>query len=345
MRRTTGSRYSERRMERNDRQPRKKAMPWGFIVIIVLLVIVLLFSFIYSCQGKTKEEIEREKAAMSLLSSGNVDYENVEIEAVDTTGYKDRPFSESELAPEKKARETEEKKGQVSIPLEMPGKLSCPEIILQKDAYIVSYNIATFCPNYVAWHLTPDRVNGSHSRSSADFHPDESLEERYQVVKYDYSGSGFDRGHMCPAADNKDTREHMYESFAMTNICPQNRNLNAGAWQDLEEQCRRWALQYRDVYIACGPIFQNDTPNTIGVQDRMEIAVPDYFFKVVLVMGEKPKALGFIYPNTSGHKALKSYCVSVDSVEEMSGIDFYPSLDDRIENKIESECLPSEWGI
>lgn len=219
-----------------------------------------------------------------------------------------------------------------------------PEIMLYKKNYTVSYNITTFCPNYVAWHLTPERVNGSVSRTN-NFHPDESLDFELQVVSSDYSNSGLDRGHMCPAADNKDSRESMEDSFTLTNICPQNRSLNAGPWNDLEIQCRNWVLQYDDLYIVCGPIFESNTPNTIGKEGRMRIAVPDKFFKVVLRMGDKPQAIGFIYDNTQEGRSMRTASLSVDAVEEITGIDFYPALPDNIENEIESEHNPQAWGL
>ena len=218
------------------------------------------------------------------------------------------------------------------------------EIIMEKTNFIVSYNTDTFCPNYVAWHLTKDRVNGDVSRTN-NFHPDETLPFEFQVMPSDYSNSGYDRGHMCPAADNKDSYEHMRNSFLMTNICPQNRNLNAGDWNDLEVQCRSWVNKYDDLYIVCGPIFNEGIPLTIGKPDRMQIVVPDAFFKVVLVMGQKPKAIGFMYPNASGHRKIKDYAVSVDEVENRTGIDFYYSLPDDTEEEIEFECNPASWGL
>lgn len=229
--------------------------------------------------------------------------------------------------------------------LEKPSRLmDRPEIMLYKPNFIVSYNTTTFCPNYVAWHLTRERVTGEISRIN-NFHPDESLPYEYQVISSDYSNSGYDRGHMCPAADNKDSYENMRNSFLLTNICPQNRNLNAGDWQNLEIQCRDWVMRYGDLYIVCGPIFNQVTYNTIGKKDRMKIAIPDVFFKVVLYMGESHKCLGFIYSNEATNHPIRYYCKSVDEVEEITGIDFYPLLPDEIENVIESECNPNSWNI
>ncbi len=229
--------------------------------------------------------------------------------------------------------------------LEQPKRLNDrPEIMLYKPNFIVSYNTDTFCPNYVAWHLTRERVEGTVPRSNK-FHPDMTLKPNFQVQTSDYANSGYDRGHMCPAADNKDSEESMHNSFTMTNICPQNRNLNAGDWNDLEEQCRSWVRAYGDIYIVCGPIFDNGITNTIGKPDRMKIAVPDRFFKVVLMMGRKPKAIGFVYANEAGNKDIRYYCVSVDNVEKITGIDFFPNLPDDVEERIEAECNPAAWGI
>lgn len=218
------------------------------------------------------------------------------------------------------------------------------EIMLFKPNFIVSYNTTTFCPNYVAWHLTLDRIEGNISRSN-NFHPDESLPEEYQVTTYDYSNSGYDRGHMCPAADNKNSGEYMSNSFYMTNMCPQNRSLNAGEWNTVEALCRDWTKRHGDVYVVCGPIFDTSSPKTIGKPDRMRICVPDRFFKCVLAMGKKPMAIAFIMPNEPGNSPIRSYCVSVDQVEAITGYDFFPTLPDEIENDVEAQCNPNKWCI
>lgn len=229
--------------------------------------------------------------------------------------------------------------------LEQPGPIDkCPEFILFKSSFIVSYNIRTLCPNYVAWKLTPNRINGDVKRSD-NFMEDMVMVDRSRVTTQDYSGSGYDRGHMCPAGDNKHDLKAMEESFLMTNICPQSHNLNAGDWKELEEQCRRWVNDYSELYIVAGPIFDKKTPTTIGKRKTVKIAVPDRFFKVVLMMGANPKALGFIYPNSATNKEMRSYAVSVDEVERITGIDFYPNLPDDIERRVERECKPAAWGI
>ena len=114
---------------------------------------------------------------------------------------------------------------------------SLPSVLLQRVGYTVSYNPAMRIPNWVAWHLTPQRLEGAASRKGHPFQADEDIPAP-RVDTYDYMRSGYDRGHMCPAADNKWDAEAMRESFLFTNICPQNHNLNAGDWNEIEMQCR-----------------------------------------------------------------------------------------------------------
>lgn len=240
---------------------------------------------------------------------------------------------------QRKAAQAEEKH------YERPRRLqNTKELMLYKSQFIISYHVDRLCPNYVCWSLTTDRVKGKVQRSN-NFHADPAVDERKRVEHYDYNGSGYDRGHMCPAGDNKNNIKAMDESFCMTNMCPQNHNLNTGAWNDLEVQCRSWARNYGTLYICCGPIFDSGKLKTIGRRKNMKVAVPDRFFKVVLTMGRMPKAIGFIYPNRSCSGDMRDYAVSVDEVERVTGMDFFYQLEDKQENALEKVCNPSAWGI
>ena len=144
--------------------------------------------------------------------------------------------------------------------LEQPAELNAhDEFILVKSQFIIADNVNKLCPNYVCWNLTSERAYGKVQRSN-NFHGDPVMNEKTRVETFDYNGSGYDRGHMCPAGDNKNTDKAMDESFCMTNTCPQNHNLNTGAWNDLEVQCRSWAKNYGTLYICCGPIFDTNSP-------------------------------------------------------------------------------------
>lgn len=214
-----------------------------------------------------------------------------------------------------------------------------PEQILKRTGYVASYNKTTLLPNWVAWHLTAERTEGSAKRSGVDFAEDTEVPEP-RATDWDYYNSGYDRGHMCPAADNKWSKKAMEESFLFTNMCPQNGNLNRGDWNEMEMACRKWAKKYGDLYIVCGPILYKGKHKTIG---KNKVVVPEAFFKVVLRTGDDPQAIGFIYKNTSGNRPKDSYVNTVDEVERIAGIDFFPSLPDNVEKNVEATADIANW--
>lgn len=214
-----------------------------------------------------------------------------------------------------------------------------PEQILKRTGYVASYNKTTLLPNWVAWHLTAERTEGSVKRSGVDFAEDTEVPEP-RATDWDYYNSGYDRGHMCPAADNKWSKKAMEESFLFTNMCPQNGNLNRGDWNEMEMACRKWAKKYGDLYIVCGPILYKGKHKTIG---KNKVVVPEAFFKVVLRTGDNPQAIGFIYKNTSDNRPKDSYVNTVDEVERITGIDFFPSLPDDVEKNVEATADIANW--
>ena len=214
-----------------------------------------------------------------------------------------------------------------------------PEQMLRRTGYTASYNKATKLPNWVAWHLTADRTTGPAKRSGVDFQADMDVPAP-RAEDSDYYGSGYDRGHMCPAADNKYSEKAMEESFLFTNMCPQNGNLNRGDWNEMEQACRRWAKEYGGVYVVCGPILYKGKHKTIG---KNKVVVPEAFFKVVLRTGENPKTIGFIYKNAEGNRPKGDYVNTVDEVERITGIDFFPELPDDVENKVEATADIADW--
>jgi endonuclease G len=227
----------------------------------------------------------------------------------------------------------------VEIPAPLKNK---KELIIKHKAYTVSYNNDTKIPNWVAWVLTPARFVENYSRKSEKFLPDPTLPADEAVTTDDYRGSGWDRGHMCPANDNRWDWKAMQECFYMTNMCPQHNNLNRGDWKELEDACHKWAKEKGTIYIVCGPILYRQQHKTIGDH---RVVVPEAFFKVVLSLGKHPEAIGFIYKNNSGNHPLDSYVNTVDEVETITGIDFFPSLPDNIEKKVESQSDINHWVI
>lgn len=212
------------------------------------------------------------------------------------------------------------------------------EIVLKRKSYIVSYNAGTKNPNWVAWHLIAEHVNGSLSRFG-DYKEDTDV-PKPRATKEDYKNTKWSHGHMCPAGDNKWDETAMRESNMLTNICPQDRSLNSGLWNKIEQDCRKWAKKYGDVYIVCGPVLLNRKHETIG---KNKVVVPEAFFKVILRLKPEPKAIGFVIRNNEGKKKRDQFINTVDDVERVTGIDFFPALPDDIENKVESYANIEDW--
>ena len=224
-------------------------------------------------------------------------------------------------------------------PVEIPAPLkNKKEQILRRKAYTVSYNKDTRCPNWVAWHLTAEHADGSLKRHSS-FREDEDV-PRPRATLEDYKRSGWSRGHMCPAGDNKWDEQAMEESFLLTNVCPQDKSLNSGLWNRVEMDCRQWAKKYGEVYVVCGPVLMNRKHETIGSNN---VVVPEAFFKVVLCLKGEPKAIGFVIRNNEGKKKRDQFINSVDEVERITGYDFFPALPDDVENVVEAKADIKEW--
>lgn len=223
--------------------------------------------------------------------------------------------------------------------INLPAPLhNCNEIILNKKAYTLSYNQKTRIPNWVAWHLTAEHADGEIKRFGGYWEDEEVTEPR--ATREDYKGSEWSHGHMCPAGDNKWDSIAMRETFLLTNICPQHRSLNSGLWNRIEQDCRKWAKKYGDVYIVCGPVLLNKEHETIG---ENRVVVPEAFFKVILCLQCKPKAIGFIVRNNEGTKKKDQFVNTVDDVERIIGMDFFPALPDDIENEVEAYANLDDW--
>lgn len=213
-----------------------------------------------------------------------------------------------------------------------------PHQLLHRKAYFVSYNKDTRCPNWVAWRLILSHIDGNYPRDKKYYEDVDVPAPR--ATDNDYKGSGWTHGHMCPAADNKWNSIAMMESNYLTNICPQHGNLNSGLWNRIELDCREWTKKYGDIYIVCGPIFLNKEHVTIGDN---RVVVPEAFFKVILRLEPAPKAIGFIIRNNDGKKRRDQFLNTVDEVERITGIDFFPALPDSIENKVEAYSNLEDW--
>lgn len=211
--------------------------------------------------------------------------------------------------------------------------------MLTRKAYVTSYNKQTRCPNWVAWTLTKAHTYGSIQRENERFEEDLDVAAPRATFQ-DFYNSRYDRGHMCPAGDNKWDEEAMKQSFLLTNICPQNHGLNKEDWNDLEIQCRTWARRFGELTIVCGPLFEDENPRQIG---RNRVTVPSGFFKVVCRMQPTPAAVGFIFTNDGHRQPWRQQAVSVDDVEQRTGFNFFHMLPDDVEDAVEAVSTLEDW--
>ncbi len=210
--------------------------------------------------------------------------------------------------------------------------------IVEHTYYTLAYAEEHEQAYWVYYVLTPEMVSGDASRKD-DFRSDPKVSTGSATLA-DYKGSGYDRGHLCPAASMSINTTAMSESFYLSNMSPQTPSFNRGGWKKLETKVREFAVTENKIYVVTGPIF-NDIIGTIGANN---VTIPGYYYKVIYAP-EANKMIAFIMPNTKITSELKSYAVSVDYLEKITGIDFFYSLPDDIENELEANYNVSSWGL
>lgn len=222
--------------------------------------------------------------------------------------------------------------------LEIPAIKSSDDVV-KRLGYTFSYNEQHEQANWVAYELTAEETRKAVERSD-DFRPDPLVKSGTATSK-DYQASGYDRGHLAPAADMGWSSQAMQESFYFSNMSPQLPGFNRGIWKKLEEQVRGWAADYQAICVVTGPVLHDSLP-AIGPEN---VSVPGAYFKVILDYTQPGlKAIGFIMPNASSTLPLQHFAVSIDSVEHVTGIDFFPALPDDEENKLEKTVCLRDWS-
>ncbi|MDT8347730.1 MAG: DNA/RNA non-specific endonuclease [Flavobacteriaceae bacterium] len=156
---------------------------------------------------------------------------------------------------------------------------------------------------------------------------------------WSYKNSGYDRGHLVPAADRKQDYTRYKETFYTSNVSPQNPEFNAGIWNRLEQKVRYWAEHYGEVLVISGGVLSEDLPQ-IG---EAGVSVPAYFYKVIYRAHPEPKAVAFLMPHEASEKALYEFVVSIDSIEMLTGIDFFHTLKIEDQQKLEAQTDLKAW--
>ena len=206
--------------------------------------------------------------------------------------------------------------------------------LIQHRFFSLCYNEKTEQADWVFHFITPQRLQNKVVSRSDNFRPDAAVKTGSAELK-DYKGSGYDRGHLCPAGDMSFDSIAMSESFLMSNMCPQLPGFNRGTWNSLEQGIRNWGLLFDTLFIITGPIFYDTSYSYIG---ENKVAIPDACYKVLLGKCDSDLySIGFIIPNSNGLNNYMTYQVTIDKVEEVTGFDFFSSLDDSTETILEKK--------
>jgi endonuclease G, mitochondrial len=220
-------------------------------------------------------------------------------------------------------------------------KLTNGDELISHIGYTLAYNEYNEEADWVVYELTASEVHSQRKRTD-NFKQDPDVKTG-SATSLDYLHSGYDRGHLAPAADMKWSDQAMKESFYMSNMTPQEPDFNRGIWENLEEQVRNWAVSDQEIFVITGPVFYKPSSerNYIGAN---KVAVPDAFFKIIL--DEKPhdfKVIAFMIPNDGSYLSLWNFTTSISTVEKKTGLDFFPQLPDSIENMLEGTDYSNLW--
>lgn len=224
-----------------------------------------------------------------------------------------------------------------ALPAEVEG-----DEILRHTGFTLSYNEQYEEPDWAAYLLTREEVGGDLERTN-NFHPDTSVSTGSASLE-DYRASGYDRGHLVPAADLKWDSQAMDDSFYLSNMTPQVPEFNRGIWASLEAMVRTFANDYGAVYVATGPVLQTEGPfKTIGPN---KVAVPKHFYKAILYWdGTNARSIAFYLPNSGSNLAVTEYVLTVDALEEKTGLDFFASVPSEVQDKAESSYDLADWNF
>ncbi|MBC7384347.1 MAG: DNA/RNA non-specific endonuclease [Bacteroidia bacterium] len=222
--------------------------------------------------------------------------------------------------------------------IEIP-QTSTPYDVIYHTGYALHYNEQHEQADWVAYELNLDETVKLFERTNK-FLADPKVSTG-SASNIDYKGCGYDRGHLAPAADMSWSAQVVKESFYYSNMSPQVPAFNRGIWKRVEEQVRNWAIEYQSVYIVTGPVLSADLAS-IGPD---KVSVPHYYYKVILD-GHDPEAKGiaFIIPNLGSTLPLQYYAVTIDSVQKLTNIDFFPLIPDVQEKQIETTLCVACWN-
>ncbi len=217
---------------------------------------------------------------------------------------------------------------------------STTDQIARHSNFTLSYNEAFEQAEWVAYELNATQITRT-NRKRPYFIYDSKISSKSANYK-NYKNSGYDKGHLCPAGDRKFSKEAYDETFLTSNITPQRHDFNSGIWNRLEQKTRYWATKDKSLYVVTGGVLKQGL-KTIGHE---KVAVPDAFYKILLDFSEPEiKAIAFLIPHKDSNLPLYTFVVSIDEIERLTGIDFFPNLPDDLETTLERSSSYKAWSF
>lgn len=228
---------------------------------------------------------------------------------------------------------------QTAIQYELPKSSFSDQKILKKTAMQISFSVTHKQAYWVAYPLSISK--STKIKRTNKFVADPEIAKTGQASNADYKKSGYDKGHLAPAADMSWSLKTMTESFYFSNMSPQKPQFNRVIWKNLEELVRTWAQKYGKIYIATGPILDS----FIEYIGKGKIGAPTYFYKTILYYNppKQAKAIAFIMKNEGSTKPFSFFAVSVDELEKRTNIDFFYQLPDDVEKIVEAKSDFKIW--
>ncbi len=276
-----------------------------------LLILGLIGAPIYYFRDKIQELIQGTSSTKNDDKSNNIDNKN-------TDNNNNLKIDESFALPEYDKKD---------------------KYVIKHDFYTLHYRPEHGQADWVAYKLEGKETEGTSSRDN--FRPDPKLGAESPTPN-DYTSSGYDRGHLAPAADFKFSQEAETQSFYMSNMSPQAPELNRGIWKSLEERVRDWARKRKELYIVSGGVLEKGLKK---IGKKVKISVPKYYYKVILDMENKknPEVICFMFKNERGTELLQKYVVSMEEIEKRTDIKFFPRLPNDIARKVKKSTSTKGW--
>lgn len=210
--------------------------------------------------------------------------------------------------------------------------------VVKHDYYVLSYDEKFEQAEWVAYELKKAYIKNNDFKRPY-FNEDPKVTTGSADWR-NYKQSGYDKGHLCPAGDMEFDKKAYEDTFLTSNISPQVPEFNNGIWNRLEQKVRYWAVKYDGIYVVTGGVLTG-SKTTIG---KEKVLVPNFFYKVLLDESNgKYKMIAFLVPNEKSERPLYEFVVSVDAIEKLTGIDFFPQLDDKIEDALEKNTDYKSW--